>query len=243
MEDLITQLQELFFKPSLWARYGSRIVYEGLVTTLELVGISFFLGAILGIFIALAYLSPSRILRWSARFYIYFFRGSPLLAQLYLFYYGLGSFKPFWDSLSLWWFFGNAWYCCLTIFTLNTAAYQAEIFRGSLMSVPLGQREAAHALSLDKNIAFRRIIMPQALMMALRPLGNEFILLIKSSALASLITIFDLMGMTRLAYSRSYNFQVYLWAAVFYLVIVEVARRVIGLIERRLTRHMQPWTA
>jgi len=239
--DFVTQLQDMFFKPSLWARYGSRIVYEGLVTTLELVGITFILGAILGIFIALAYLSRYKMLRWGARGYIYFFRGSPLLAQLYLFYYGLGAFKPFWDSLSLWWFFGNAWYCCLTIFTLNTAAYQAEIFRGSLMSVPQGQHEAAHALSLNKNVTFRRVILPQALMMALRPLGNEFILLIKSSALASLITIFDLMGMTRLAYSRSYNFQVYLWAAVFYLVIVEIARRIIALLERRLTRHMRAW--
>jgi len=239
MQGFITQLQEMFFKPSLWDRYGGRIVYEGLVTTLELVGITFTLGALLGMVIALAYLSRFRLLRWGARGYIYFFRGSPLLAQLYLFYYGLGSFKPFWDSLSLWWFFGNAWYCCLTIFTLNTAAYQAEIFRGSLMSVPLGQREACHALSLDKKIAFRRVILPQALMMALRPLGNEFILLIKSSALASLITIFDLMGMTRVAYSRSYNFQVYLWAAVFYLIIVEVARRIIIILERRLTRHIQ----
>jgi len=239
MDALLGSLQEMFFKPSLWARYGERIVKEGLVTTLELVGITFLLGAILGMVIALAYLSRWRVLRGWARFYIYFFRGSPLLVQLYLFYYGLGAFKPFWDSLSLWWFFGNAWYCCLTVFTLNTAAYQAEIFRGSLMSVPIGQREAAHALNLDKNTAFLQVILPQALLMALRPLGNEFILLIKSSALVSLITIFDLMGMTRLAYSRSYNFQVYLWAALFYLVIVEVARRIIGLIERRLTRHMQ----
>jgi len=239
IQDLIVSLQEMFFKPSLWQRYGARIVYEGLVTTLELVGITFILGAFVGMAIALAYLSHSRILKFAARGYIYFFRGSPLLAQLYLFYYGLGSFKPFWESLSLWWFFGNAWYCCLTIFTLNTAAYQAEIFRGSLMSVPLGQREACHALSLGEKTAFKQVILPQALMMALRPLGNEFILLIKSSAVASLVTIFDLMGMTRLVYSRSYNFQVYLWAAVFYLIIVEVARRIIVLIERRLTRHIR----
>jgi len=241
MDGLITQLQDMFFKPSLWARYGSRIVYEGLVTTIELVGITFFLGSLVGMVIALAYLSRWRLLRFAARIYIYFFRGSPLLAQLYLFYYGLGAFKPFWEQLSLWWFVGNAWYCCLTIFTLNTAAYQAEIFRGSLMSVPLGQREACHALNLDKTTAFRRVILPQALMMALRPLGNEFILLIKSSAIASLVTIFDLMGITRMVYSRSYNFQVYLWAAVFYLIIVEVARRVIALIEKRLTRHMRAW--
>jgi len=243
MTDFITKLQDMFFKPALWQRYGARIIYEGLVTTLELVGISFVLGACLGMLIAFAYLSHSRLLRGGARFYIYFFRGSPLLVQLYLFYYGLGKFKPFWEELSLWWFFGNAWYCCLAIFILNTAAYQAEIFRGSLMSVPQGQREACRALNLDGLTAFRQVILPQALMMALRPLGNEFILLIKSSALASLITIFDLMGMTRLAYSRSYNFQVYLWAAVFYLIIVEIARRMIGLIERRLTRHMQPWVA
>jgi polar amino acid transport system permease protein len=75
--------------------------------------------------------------------YVYFFRGSPLLAQLFLLYYGLGSLKGFWQDVGLWWFFRDAWLCTLLAFTLNTAAYQAEIFRGSLMAVAPGQHEAA----------------------------------------------------------------------------------------------------
>lgn len=238
MLDLLTTLQDMFFKPSIWNRYWPRYL-DGLITTIELVGMSFVVGFILSIGIALARLSKNPWLSRPARGYIYFFRGSPLLAQLFLFYYGIGSFREFWQSVDLWWFFGNAWYCCIAIFSLNTAAYQAEIFRGSLMSVPSGQHEACHALGLDKGVSFIRVILPQALILALRPLGNEFILMIKASAIASLITIFDVMGMTKLAYSRTYNFQVYLWAAILYLVIVEITRRIIGIIEHRLTRHMR----
>jgi polar amino acid transport system permease protein len=170
--------------------------------------------------------------------YVYCFRGSPLLAQLFLLYYGLGSFKVFWQDVGLWWFFRDAWFCTLLAFTLNTAAYQAEIFRGSLLSVSQGQHEAAKALSLKRSTTFFKVILPQSLVVAIGPLGNELILMIKASAIASLVTIYDLMGVSKLAFSRSLDFQIYLWAAVLYLLIVEIIRRVLKRVEARLGRHL-----
>jgi polar amino acid transport system permease protein len=220
-------------------RYGGRFL-DGVLVTAQLVGISFTLGACLGLLIGLARLSRLKPLRWLSGAYVYFFRGSPLLAQLFLLYYGLGSLRSFWTDLGLWWFFREAWYCALLAFTLNTAAYQAEIFRGGIMSIARGQWEAAAALGLPRALTFAKIILPQAMIVGLRPLGNELILMIKASAIASLVTIYDLMGVTKLAFSRTYDFELYLWAAALYLLIVEIVRRIWARFELRLTRHLRP---
>ena len=179
------------------------------------------------------------VFRWPAYAYVYFFRGTPLLAQTFLIYYGAGSFRPELQALGLWWFFRDAWFCILLTFSMNTAAYQAEILRGSVQNVARGQWEGAAALGLSKPVIFFKVILPQALMIALRPYGNEIILLIKGSAIASIITIYDVMGETRRAFSRSFDFQAYIWAAVLYLIIVETLRRIWDLIEARLTRHLK----
>lgn len=219
-------------------RYGPRYLH-GLWTTLTLVAISVVLGAILALPIAFARMSRNRILSGLAFGYVYFFRGTPLLAQLFLIYYGLGSFRPQLEAAGVWWFFREAWYCGLFSMTINTAAYQAEILRGAIESVPNGQREGAAALGLSKQIAFRKVILPQALIVALRPYGNEIILLIKGSAVVSIITVFDLMGETRYAFSRTFDYQTYLWAAIFYLAMVEALRHLWAFIEKRLTRHLK----
>lgn len=221
-----------------FTRYGPRYL-NGLLTTLSLVSISVVFGAVLSLPLALARLSGNSILNALAYAYIYFFRGTPLLAQLFLIYYGLGAFRPQLEAVGLWWFFREAWYCGLFSMTINTAAYQAEILRGAIQSVPLGQHEAASSLGIHKAVAFRKIILPQALIVALRPYGNEIILLIKGSAVVAIITVFDLMGETRYAFSRTFDYQTYLWAAIFYLSIVEALRHLWGWIERRLTRHLK----
>jgi polar amino acid transport system permease protein len=218
-------------------RYGPRML-EGLLVTLELVVISVLIGALLAIPIALARLSRSRVLRGLSFAYVYFFRGTPLLAQVFLVYYGSGQFRPYLDSVGLWWFFRDAFFCCVLTFTLNTAAYQAEIMRGAIRAVARGQTEAAAALGLKSHQTFIRIVLPQALITALRPLGNEVILMIKGSAIAAVVTVFDLMGVTRLAYARSFDISVYLWAAVLYLILVEILRRVWDWLEGWLTRHL-----
>lgn len=220
------------------ARYAPRML-GGLGTTLWIVGVSVICGMLLSIPLTAARLSKNRIIGALAFAYVYFFRGTPLLAQVFLIYYGSGEFRSLFEAAGVWWFFREAVYCAIFAFTLNTAAYQAEIYRGAIRSVGQGQWEAGRALGLSQAQIFRKIILPQAAVIALRPLGNELILMIKGSAIASVITVFDLMGETRLAFSRSFDFQVYLWAALMYLAIVEILRRVWDAVETRLTRHLK----
>ncbi len=218
--------------------YGCRMI-SGLGITLQLVAISVSLGLVFGVLLAFARLSPIRPLAVAANGYMTFFRGTPILCQLFLVYYGAGQFRPFLDSVGLWGLFREAYFCAAFTFTLNTAAYQAEIFRGAIASVPRGQIEAGRSLGLHPPAIFLRIVLPQAAMIALRPLGNEVVIMVKSSAVASLVTLYDLMGTTRLAFARSFDLSVYLFAAALYLMIVETIRRVWDVVERRLTRHLQ----
>lgn len=168
------------------------------------------------------------------------FQGFALLAQLFLIYYGLGSFHGFWRDLGLWGWFGDPWFCAVLAFTLNTAAYQAEIFRGGLLSVPRAHYEAATVLGLSRTTTFFKVTLPQVLIVTVGPLGNELILIIKASAIVSLVTLLDLMGVAKLAFSRTFDFQVYVWVALVYLLVVECVRRGVNRINRRLTRHMRP---
>lgn len=225
----------------LLAKYGPRML-GGLAVTAELVVLSVVIGGLLALPIALARLSRSKPLNALSFAYIYFFRGTPLLAQVFLVYYGAGQFRVSFENAGLWWFFRDAFNCAALTFTLNTAAYQAEILRGAIKAVPRGQWEAADSLGLKPAVTFIRIILPQAFITALRPLGNEIILMIKGSAIASVVTVFDLMGATRLAFARSFDFQVYLWAAVLYLAIVETMRRIWDRLEKHITRHLRPAT-
>ena len=225
------------FDKELFLKYGPRML-QGLVLTIQLVVISVSVGAFLSFGIAFARMSKNRIARILSFGYVYFFRGTPLIAQTFLIYYGAGEFRPFFEDIGMWWFFREAFWCVLLAFSLNTSAYQAEILRGAIQSVPVGQVEAAQSLGIHKFTTFRKIVLPQALIVALRPFGNEIILMIKGSAIASVVTILDLMGATRLAFARSFDITVYLWAAVLYLVLVEVLRRVWDRLEKRLTRHL-----
>jgi len=217
--------------------YGCRMA-SGLWITFELVIFSVLLGFAMAFGLAVARLYGAR---WVGRLvsgYTTFFRGTPLLCQLFLVYYGLGQFRVFWQDIGLWWFFRDPFYCALLTFTINTAAYQAEILRGAIQSIPRGQFEGALSLGLHRWATLRLVVMPQAMILALRPLGNELIVMIKASAIASLVTLFDLMGATRLAFARSFDLSIYLYAALIYLVFVEIIRRVWDKLEIRLSRHM-----
>ncbi|MGF7163097.1 polar amino acid transport system permease protein [Rhodoligotrophos appendicifer] len=221
----------------LMSRYGP-VMLQGLWVTVQLVVISVTIGFLFATVLALARLSSNKLIAAPAFAYSYFFRATPILAQIFVIYYGAGQFRPVLQQYGLWFFFRDAFFCAAFAFTLNSAAYQGEILRGAIRAVPLGQIEAAQALGLHRWLIFFKITLPQALITALRPLGNEIILMIKASAVASVITVFDLMGATRLAFARSFDFQVYLWAAVLYLIIVEILRRVWNLLEQRMTRHL-----
>ena len=226
------------WNPELIARYGPSYL-SGLGVTLSLVALSILLGAILSLPVAYARASQNRVLAVVSYAYVYFFRGTPLLVQTYLVYYGLGSFRAELQTVGLWDFFKDAFNCGVFAFALNTAAYQAEILRGAIESVPRGQWEGAASLGLHKLQTLRKIILPQALIVALRPYGNELILMVKASAIVAIITVYDLMGQAKLAFANSFDIQAYIWVAVVYLVMVEILRHGIEWIERRITIHLK----
>ena len=143
-------------------------------------------------------------------------------------------------AIGLWWFFKDAFNCAVLSFALNTAAYQAEILSGAIRNTPRGQREAAAALGLHELATLWKIVLPQAFITALRPYGNELILMTKASSIASIITVLDLMGQTRFVYSKTYDLSFYFWAAALYLITVEIVSRAVNAIERWLTRHITP---
>ena len=212
---------------------------HGAQITITLVGFSIVLGALLSLPLTLARMSRALLPQAFAYAYVYFFRGTPLIAQVFLVYYGFGSFREFLTDIKLWWLFRDPFNCALLVFTLNTAAYQTEILRGAIESVSRGQSEAGRSLGLPPLLIFWKIILPQALIIALRPYGNEIIIMIKGSAIASIITVLDLMGETRRMFSRTFDYNTYLLAALMYLVMVEALRRLWERLERRLTRHLQ----
>ena len=226
------------YDPEKVAKYGPRIL-SGIWVTLQLVAMSILLGALISIPVAAGRLSTNPIIGGIAFGYSYFFRGTPLLAQTFLVYYGAGQFTDALKAVGLWVFFRDAYFCAVLTFSLNTAAYQAEILAGAIRAVPSGQWQAADSLGLRPFTTMFKIVLPQALITALRPYGNEVILMIKASAIASIITVLDLMGQTRYVFSKSYDLQIYIWAAVIYLVTVEVLRRLWEMMEGRLTRHLR----
>ena len=163
----------------LWTTFVRLI--GGVPLTVQLAFSSIALGLVLAILLAVAMRSWIRPLAWIAESFV--FRGTPLLVQVFLIYYGLGQFRPVLDDMGIWWFFRSPYYCALLALTLNTAAYGAEIVRGGLQSVPHGQVEAARAFGMSGVTLYRRIVAPIALRQALPAYGNEIILMIKATSL------------------------------------------------------------
>ena len=221
------------------ASWGWRF-WAGLQITAEVVVISCAIGFVLAYPICLARKSRNIIASNLALCYVTFFRGTPLLCQLYLFYYGAGEIRPFLTDIGLWWFFREAFYCCILAFSLNTAAYQSEIMRGALAAVARGQTEAARSLGLSPYRTARHVIWPQAFLVALRPFGNELIGMVKASALAAIVTLLDLLGQTRYVFAHTFDFSAYLYCALIYLALTECIRRVWNRMERGLSRHLAP---
>jgi polar amino acid transport system permease protein len=221
----------------LLATYWPRLL-DGLRITAEVVVLSCCLGFLLAYPICRARMARNPVLSGAAIGYVTFFRGTPLLCQLYLVYYGAGEIRPFLTDIGLWWFFRDAFYCCIFAFSMNTAAYQAEIMRAALNSVPKGQLEAARALGLSPFRTQRHVVWPQAFLVALRPFGNELIGMIKASALAAIVTLLDLMGETRFIFARTFDASVYLYCALVYLAITEAIRRAWNAMERMASKHL-----
>ncbi|MDI9348972.1 MAG: ABC transporter permease subunit [Candidatus Symbiobacter sp.] len=223
------------YTPEVFAKYCSRF-FDGFGMTIGLLVLSVVFGLILAVFVALARISPRQYLAVPCNIYSYIFRGTPLLVQLWIIYFGIGSFGEDGLGSTLWLVFGDAWWVGLIVLILNTAAYTSEILRGGILNIPAGQTEAAMAVGMSRATTMRRIILPQAFRLSFRAYGNEIILLLKGTALVSTITVMDLMGQTRTIFSRGYNLDVFVYATLLYLVIAGIITVTLRQIEQRLSR-------
>jgi polar amino acid transport system permease protein len=214
-----------------------RPLVKGLWITAVITATTFTIGALVSLPIAMAGRSSLRWLRHGADGYMALARYSPLIAQLYLVYYGAGQISPQLKAVGLWWLFQSPLTCVLLVFTLNTSAYQAYVVKGAIDSLPHEQNEAAMALGLGKWVTFFKVLLPQALLVAIRPLGNEFTKMIKASSIASTVTVFDLLGSSNLIYNDIFNLDIYLIAAVIYIAAVEGTRLGVSRLTLYLMRH------
>jgi polar amino acid transport system permease protein len=211
---------------------------QGAWLTIQLVALSGVVGLFLAVPTALMRVSPRWWLRGPAYGYIFFFRGTPLLVQIFLVYYGLGQFEAVRESV-LWPILREPYWCAIIAFALNTGAYIAEIFRGAIEAVPAGEVEAARAFGMSKALSYRRIVLPRAFRIAMPAYGNEIILMLKGSALASTITLLDLTGMARTIIARTYMpVEIFLAAGVLYLLMTFVFTQGYRQLERRLNRYL-----
>ena len=222
----------------LWKTFLTLI--EGVPLLLELAGLSLAAGAAFALLLATMRLSGVAALDWTAQAYIFVFRGTPLLVQIFLIYYGLGQFRPELQAVGIWWFFREPFYCAVFALTLNTAAYSAEIIRGGLLSVPHGQIEAAKACGMSRLMRFRRITMPIAIRQAMPAYGNEIILMVKATSLASVITLMEVTGLAHRTIAQTFRaVEVFVVAGAIYLFINFVVTRLILFLEWRLSPHLR----
>jgi polar amino acid transport system permease protein len=196
------------------------------ITTLEISILSILIGLVLGLVVVLMKISHFKPLSLFADFYIWVIRGTPMLVQLFLVYFGLPQIgielSPFAASL--------------IALGMNAGAYMAEIFRGGIQSIPHGQMEAALSLGMNYPTIMRRIILPQAFRVRIPGLGNESITLLKDSSLASLVTVSELMMTSQRFASSNYAFiEFYITAAILYLIMTTLVTIVLRRIESRLT--------
>ena len=214
---------ELDFSP-VWAGWAD--ILHGALVTVEVTAAALVLGCVLGLLVGIGRLNPRlRFVYGICTVYVTFIRGTPLLVQLFLLFFGLPQF----DILL------PAFVCGVLGLGVYSGAYVSEIVRGAIQSVDRGQMEAARSIGMSSAQAMRAIILPQAVVRMIPPLGNEFIALIKNSALVSLLTIHDLMHEGQKIISVSYrSLEVYLAIALVYLVLTSAASYLLHRIERNI---------
>jgi polar amino acid transport system permease protein len=191
--------------------------------TIQLTVVSICLGMGLGLIVALGRISKNRLINGPATLYVEVIRGTPLLVQVFMIYFGLGYWINVPDYLA-----------GVIALSINSAAYNAEIFRAGIQSIGRGQMEAARSLGLSYGQAMRHVILPQAFRVVLPPLGNEFIALLKDSSLVSIIGIADLMRVGREIYGRTLRpFEIFSMVAFLYLTLTVPLTMLVRFAERR----------
>jgi len=216
------------------------LYFGGVLVTLKLLAIALFFGLLLAIPLALMRTSRSPWVNGPAWLYTYVIRGTPMLVQLFLVYYGLAQFEAVRESV-LWPYLSNATFCACVAFAINTSAYSAEILAGSLKATPHGEIEAAKAMGMSRAKLYRRILLPSALRRALPQYSNEVIMMLHTTSLASIVTLIDITGAARTVNAQYYlPFEAYITAGVFYLCLTFILVRLFKMAERRWLGYLAP---
>lgn len=208
------------------------------ITTIELVVLSSIIGVIFGVVLALLRMHKNPVVWFLPFLYIYFFRGTPLLVQIFLIYFGLGQFDAVKNSFLWQPVLSQPYWCAIIALTLNTCAYVAEIVRGAIKAIPHGELEASDALGLSPFTKLTRIVLPRAFGIMVPAYSNEVIFLLKGSALVSTITVVDLMYTAKIIIAKTYmTLEIYLTAGIIYLLISWGFLLIFHALERHINRH------
>ncbi|ARF66579.1 ABC transporter permease [Paenibacillus larvae subsp. pulvifaciens] len=200
---------------------------KGAYYTLLITIVSMFFGLIIGVVVAVARIKGNRPIQWLARAYVSIIRGTPALVQIFIVYYGLVDYGIALSSLT----------AAFVALSINVGAYLSETFRGAILSIPKGQTEAAYAAGMTSWQAMRRIILPQAARVAIPPMGNTFIGMLKETSLVSSIAVTELLRSAQLMIAQYYvNMPFYIGIAVMYWVMSTVFSSILGAIEKRLAK-------
>jgi polar amino acid transport system permease protein len=208
-----------------------RAILDGTIITIEIAIVAIIFGTILGVIVALGRISKNKVANVTSWFYIWFFRGTPLLLQLFMAYYAI---PIIYLDVTGQTFHINALACAFVAFSLNAAAYLAEIIRAGIQSIDGGQMEAAKALGMSYRQAMIRIIIPQTFKRLVAPLGNELIMLLKDTSLVSTIALFDLLRTVKTMASATGSWIYYIYAAVIYLFLTTIIQVVFDKTEKKL---------
>ena len=203
------------------------------VVTLKLLSISLFFGLIVGLIFAVLRLNKNMIINKFAYGYSYVFRGTPLLVQIFIIYFGLGQIEYF-RSTFLWTVFKEPYWCAIIAFALNTGAYTSEILRSAFETIKPGVIEAGKSLGISSTIIFYKIHIPIAIRQSLPAYGNEIILMMKGTSLASTVTLMDITGVAKHIVSTTYKpLEVFLLAGSIYLFMTFLIHNLIKYLEKK----------
>ncbi len=230
----------VIFEPATLALYG-----QGIITTLWLLFSSLGIGSVLALIFALLLTGPWAPLRWLVGAYTYVIRGTPLLLQVYMIYYGLGQMEWIqerWNDVWPWTYFKEPFFCALLAFSLNTAGYTAEMLAGAIRETNAGEIEAAQSYGMGRFQVMWRVVLPSALRRTLPAYSNEVVMMLQSTSLASAVpSLIDVTGAASRVYSDYYlPFEAYLAAAAIYLVASFCLIGVFKLAERHFLAYLAP---
>jgi octopine/nopaline transport system permease protein len=203
------------------------------VVTLKLLTLSLFFGLIIGLFFAILRINKNPIINKFAYGYSYVFRGTPLLVQIFIIYFGLGQIEYF-RSTFLWVIFKEPYWCAIIAFALNTGAYTSEILRSAFETIKPGIIEAGRSLGISNKIIFYKIQIPVAIRQSLPAYGNEIILMMKGTSLASTVTLMDITGVAKHIVSTTYKpLDIFIMAGGIYLFMTFLIHNCIKFLEKK----------